>query len=90
MQPAFTDVFDISPAFVSFLAGDDQMTNLSSVKADAQAAQSSSNAEIQRLGNALYELCCYVDTVESKAEKAGQEAKYAFNEARSAMSEARR
>jgi len=66
------------------------MATLSSVKAEAQAAQSSSNAEIQRLGNALFELCCYVDDVESKADKAGQEAKYAFNEARSAMSEARR
>jgi hypothetical protein len=66
------------------------MASLSSVKADAQAAQSSSNAEIQRHGNALFELCCYVDDVESKAQKAGQAAKYAFNEARSAMSEARR
>jgi hypothetical protein len=79
-----------SVAFVSFFSSDDHMTGLASVKAEAQAAQSSSNAEIQRLGKALYELCCYVDTVESKAEKAGQEAKYAFNEARGAMGEARR
>ena len=58
------------------------MAILANIRSEAQAAASSSDPAIQKLGNALFELCSYVEGVESKADKAMQEAKYATNEAK--------
>ena len=59
-----------------------QMAIPANIKTEAQAAAASSDPAIQKLGSTLVELCGYVEGIESKADKAMQEAKYATNEAK--------
>jgi hypothetical protein len=66
------------------------MSSLSNIRNVAESAvATSSDPAMRKIADALLELCLYVEEVNTKAERADKESKYASNESRRAMTQAR-